>query len=155
MGKVTAIPEGRHTAAPYLCVREAGRAIAFYQEAFGASEVMRIAMPDGRIGHAEITIGDSLIMLADEFPEHNRSPQTLGGTTVMIHLYVADVDAFASRAVGAGATLAIPASDQFYGDRSGRLIDPFGHVWVVATHIEDVTVDEMRRRMAAMGGSEH
>jgi len=154
MSRISAIPEGHHTAAPYLCTRDAARALEFYRQAFGAVEVMRIAMPDGKIGHAEITIGDSLIMIADEFPEHNRSPQTLGGTTVMIHLYVEDVDALASRAVAAGATLAVPVSDQFYGDRSGRLIDPFGHVWVVASHIEDVTVAEMRRRLAAMAGGD-
>jgi PhnB protein len=142
---VKAIPEGYHSVTPYLIIKGAAAAIDFYKNAFGASEVFR--MPDARgklIGHAEIKIGDSHIMLADEYPDMGyRSPQSLGGTPVSILLYVDDVDTTIPRAVAAGAKLVQPIKDQFYGDRSGTLHDPFGHVWTVATHKKDVSPDEM------------
>ena len=148
--KASAIPEGFQSVTPYLCAKDAARAIEFYRQAFGATEVMRLAEPSGRIGHAEIKIGNAMIMLADEYPEvGHRSPQTLGGSPVSIHLYVEDVDALAKRAVAAGATLLRPVEDQFYGDRSGQLEDPFGHRWIIATHTEDVTPAEIERRFAA------
>jgi PhnB protein len=148
---VKSIPEGYHTATAYLIVSGAARAIDFYQKAFGARERMRLAGPDGKIGHAEIVIGDSPIMLADEFPGMGfKSPQALGGSPVSILLYVEDVDARVSQAVAAGAKVLRPVQDQFYGDRSGTLVDPFGHVWTIATHKEDVPPEEVRRRAAAM-----
>jgi PhnB protein len=135
------------TLTPYLVVDGAAEAIAFYTHAFGAEETMRLAEPSGRIGHAEITIGKALVMLADEFPEMNiRGPRALGGSPVTLHLQVDDVDAVAARAVDAGATVVFPVKDQFYGERSGRFTDPFGHVWVLSTHIEDVSPEEMQRR---------
>ncbi len=145
------IPEGYHTATPRLIVRDASGAIEFYKKAFGATELMRLKMPDGRIGHAEIRIGDSRIMIADDIPEYgHRSPQSLGGSPVVIYLYVEDVDAVARQAVAAGAKLLIPVSDQFYGDRSGRLADPFGHIWIISTHKEDVSAEEMQKRLDAL-----
>ena len=144
------IPEGYHTITPYLIVTGAASAIEFYKHAFGAKEVMRIPHPDGRIGHAELQLGDSRIMLADEFPEMGaRSPMSLGGTPVSILLYVEDVDAVATRALAAGAKMLRPVKDQFYGDRTGTLNDPFGHQWTIATHKEDVSADEIRKRAAA------
>jgi PhnB protein len=150
------IPEGYHTATPYLIVKGAGRAIEFYQRAFGASEVMRMDGPNGRIGHAEIRIGNSPIMLADEYPEMGfRSPQSLSEAganmkpPVSILLYVEDVDARFKKALAAGARELKPLQDQFYGDRSGTLQDPFGHVWTIATHKEDVSPDEMKKRAEA------
>jgi len=146
-----AIPEGYERATPYICVKGASDAIAFYVKAFGAVEEFRLAEPGGRIGHAEIKIGGAPIMLSDEYPEEGvRSPATLGGTPVGIHLYVADVDAVAERAVAAGAKLLRPVADQFYGDRSATLLDPFGHRWFFATRKDDVTPAEMQRRFAAM-----
>ena len=148
------IPEGYHTATPYLIVRDAASAIEFYKKAFGATELMRMADPSGRIGHAEIKIGNSPIMMADEVPEMGyRSPQSLGGSPVSILLYVEDVDAVFSQAIAAGAKVQRPVEDQFYGDRSGGVTDPFGHVWYVATHKEDVSPEEMRKRAAAAGRS--
>jgi len=148
---VSPIPAGFHSVTPYLMLNGAAAAIEFYKNVFGAAEVMRLAMPEGKIAHAEIKIGDSLLMLADESLEwENRSPQTLGGTGVYIALYVADVDAVAQSAVAAGATLLFPVADQFYGDRTCRLADPFGHVWLVATHKEDVPPDVMKERFEAM-----
>ncbi len=127
-------PENRQEATPYLCCKGAAGAIEFYKKAFGASEEQRIVQPDGRVGHAEIRIGGALLMLADEFPEIDfRSPQSLGGSAVMIHLYVAEVDALFSRALGAGAKVKRPIEDQPYGDRDCQLTDPFGHVWILAT----------------------
>jgi PhnB protein len=135
---------------PYLSVNDAAAAIEFYKKGFGATELMRLPGPDGKLGHAEIRIGDALVMLADEFPEYgNLSPRTLGGSTVRLHMYVEDVDAFFEKALAAGAKVLIPIADQFYGDRSGRLEDPFGHVWLVSTHIEDVSPEEMQKRMEA------
>jgi PhnB protein len=148
--RVSPIPEGYHAVTPYLCINGAARAIEFYKRAFGAGEVMRIGAPEGKIGHAEIAIGDSRIMLADEFPEMNfRSPGSIGGSPAHIHLYVDDVDSTVKQAVAAGAKVLKPVVDQFYGDRSGSLEDPFGHVWHVATHKEDLSVEEIQRRAAA------
>jgi PhnB protein len=147
---VKPIPDGYHTATPYLFIRNAAQAIEFYKEAFGATELARLATPDGKVAHAELQVGDSRIMLTDEFPEWDtRSPHTIGGSAVAIMLYVKDVDAVVSRAANAGAKLTMPVADHFYGDRSGALTDPFGHKWVVATHIEDVSPEEMKRRAAA------
>jgi PhnB protein len=147
---VKAIPEGYHTATPYLIVKDGARALEFYKTAFGATELMRLDGPGGKLGHAEIRVGDSVLMLADEFPEMGaRSPQSLGGSPVSILLYVEDADARFAQAVAAGAKVLRPVKDQFYGDRSGTLEDPFGHVWTVATHQEDLSPEEMRRRAEA------
>jgi PhnB protein len=147
---VKPIPAGYHSVTPYLVIKGAASALDFYKRAFGATETMRMADPKGRIGHAEIRLGDSTIMLADEFPEMGAvSPQSLGGTPVSILLYVEDVDARFNKAVAAGAKVLKPLQDQFYGDRSGTLQDPFGHQWTIATHIEDVPPEEMRKRAEA------
>ncbi|HEX3282455.1 MAG TPA: VOC family protein [Pyrinomonadaceae bacterium] len=146
--KVNPIPADYAGITPYLSVKGAADAIEFYKKAFGATELMRLPGPNGTLGHAEIKIGNALVMLADEFPEYgNLSPKTLGGSAVRLHMYVEDVDAFFEKAVAAGAKVLIPVADQFYGDRSGRLEDPFGHVWLVSTHVEDVEPGEMERRM--------
>jgi PhnB protein len=148
---VKPIPAGHRTVTPYLAIKNGADALEFYKKAFGATEVYKLMLPDGRLGHAEIRLGDSVIMLADEFPEFGgKSPQTLGGSPVSIHLYVEDVDAFFARAVAAGASERKPVTDQFYGDRSGELEDPFGHLWWVATHKEDVPPDEMQRRVQTL-----
>jgi PhnB protein len=145
------IPDGYRTVTPYLIVKGAAKALEFYQKALGAEERVRMPGPEGKIMHAEIQIGDSMIMLADEFPQMGAvSPQTLGGTPVGICLYVENVDALFKRAIAAGGKEERPLQNQFYGDRSGTLIDPFGHKWTIATHIEDVPMEEMQRRMAAM-----
>jgi len=147
---VKPIPEGYHNVTPYLIVKGASEAIDFYKKAFGASETMRIAAPGGKVGHAEIRIGDSAVMLADESPEMVfRSPQTLGGAGVSILLYVADVDIQFQQAIDAGAKELLPVQNQFYGDRTGTLQDPYGHIWTVATHVEDVLPEEMRKRAEA------
>ena len=149
---VKAIPEGYHSVTPYLIFSGAGDAIAFYKRALGAEEVMRMADPGGRIQHAEFKIGDSRIMLADEHPEIQAlSPKTVGGSPVSIHLYVEDVDTAVEHAVAAGAKLIRPVADQFYGDRLGGIEDPFGYRWFIATHNEDLSMDEIRRRAAAQG----
>ncbi len=152
---VNPIPEGYHSVTPYLIIKNAADAIDFYKSAFGAIELFRMPQPDGKIGHAEIKIGDSPIMLADEFPEMKYvSPQTLGGSPVSLMIYVEDVDTVFKRAIDAGASEQKAVQDQFYGDRSGSLTDPFGHVWHIATHKEDVAPEEMERRAkAAHGGS--
>ncbi|HKI05329.1 MAG TPA: VOC family protein [Thermoanaerobaculia bacterium] len=138
-------------ATPYLCVKGAAGAIEFYEKAFGAQEVLRLAEPGGRIGHAEIRIGEARIMLADEYPELGfLSPPSIGGSAVSIALQVEDVDAVAARAVAAGAKLTRPVRDEFYGERSGKLEDPFGHVWQVSTPIEEVSAEEMQRRYDAL-----
>ena len=148
------IPDGYHTATPYLILSDAARAIDFYKAAFGATEIMRFPMPNGKLGHSEIRIGDSAIMLADGFPEMGaRSPLTLGGSPVSILLYVENADALTAQAITAGAEVIRPIADQFYGDRSATLRDPFGHQWTIAMHVEDVSVEEMQRRRAAMGGA--
>lgn len=142
-----AIPEGYHTATPYLVVRNAAQAIEFYKKAFNAQELMRFATPDGKIGHAELRIGDSNVFVADESPQMpNKSPQTLGGCTGGVMLYVDDVDTTYQRAVDAGGKTQMPVADMFWGDRYGSLIDPYGHVWSVATHKEDVAPGEMEKR---------
>lgn len=141
------IPDGYHTATPYLIAKNAAAAIDFYKRAFGATELFRMAGPDGKVGHAEIQIGDSHIMLADEVPGMGYlSPQSLGNTPVSLMLYVPDADRLFNQAVAAGATVQRPVENQFYGDRSGTLKDPFGHVWTIATHVEDVPPDELTRR---------
>lgn len=150
---VKPIPEGYHTVTPYLILSKAAEAIEFYKKAFGATELFRMAGPDGKIGHAELKIGDSPIMLADEYPGMGYvSPQTLGGTPVSILLYVEDVDKIFNQAVAAGGLQQLPLKDQFYGDRSGTLKDPFGHVWTIATHKEDVSPEEMDKRAASAHG---
>ena len=147
---VSFTPAGYHTATPYLIVKGAAGAIEFYKTAFGATEVMRMPGPGGAVMHAEIKIGDSIIMLGDEMPGMGFSgPHTLGGSPVGLCLYFPDVDARLATAVAAGAKVVKPVQDQFYGDRSGTIVDPFGHVWTVATHIEDVAPDEMDRRFQA------
>ncbi len=145
-----AIPDGFHTATPYLIVKGAAAALDFYKKAFGATELLRMDGPDGRVGHAEIRIGDSHLMLADEVPNKGfLSPQTLGGSAISMMLYVPDVDQAFQKAVSAGATPLRPVQNQFYGDRSGTLKDPFGHVWTIGTHVEDVPPEELRRRAEA------
>jgi PhnB protein len=148
--KVKPIPDGYHVVTPYLSIRGAANAIEFYKKAFGATERMRMSQPDGRVGHAELQIGDSCVMLADEFPEMDfRGPHSVGGSPVHLHLYVEDVDAVVAQAVGAGAKVMRAVQDQFYGDRSGTITDPYGHVWHVATHKEDLSPEEMGKRAAA------
>jgi PhnB protein len=145
---VKPIPQGFHSATPYLTLNDAARAIDFYKRAFAAQEVVRMKGPDGKIGHAEIKIGDSIIMLADEMPgSGSRSPQSLGGTTAGVFLYVENVDTVFNQAVSAGAKVESPVADMFWGDRYGRVRDPFGHSWSVATHKEDVAPAEMSKRM--------
>jgi PhnB protein len=149
-GSVKPIPEGYHTATSYLVVHDAAKAIDFYKRAFDAQEVMRMEGPPGKIGHAELRIGDSVIMLADEMPQMvTKAPQTLGGTTGGIFLYVRDVDTAYQKAISAGGKATMPPADMFWGDRYGQLIDPFGHSWSMATHKEDVAPEEMKKRMQA------
>jgi PhnB protein len=150
---VRPIPEGVHTLQVYLCIKDAAQAIDFYREAFGATETMeRIRDKSGRIGHAEIRIGDSVLMIADEFPEHRfRSPQSLGGCPVLLVLNVKDVDRAVERAVSAGAKLTRPVADQFYGDRTGEVEDRFGYRWHISTHVEDLSEEEMQKRAAERG----
>jgi len=149
-GKVRPIPEGYHSLTPYLIVDGAAKALDFYARAFGARELMRMPGPGGKVGHAEIRIGDSVVMLADEHPEVGaRGPRTFGGSPVSLMLYVEDVDATVKSALAAGARLLRPVEDKFYGDRSGTIEDPFGHQWHLSTHVEDVPPDEMERRAAA------
>src|SRR5262245_21958441 len=148
---VKPIPEGYHSVTPYLIVQGASEAIEFYKRAFGAVELFRMEGPDGRVGHAEIKIGDSPVMLADESPAHGaRGPKTIGGSPVHLMIYIEDVDAVFPRAVEAGGTVVRPIQDQFYGDRSGTLDDPFGHQWTIATHKEDVPMEELQRRAAEL-----
>ena len=147
---VKKIPEGYHAVTPYLAVKGGAAAIAFYEKAFGAKELFRMPAPGGTIAHAELQIGDSRVMLSDEAPDMGaKSPQTLGGSPVSLMLYVEDVDATVKRAIDAGAKPTRPVENQFYGDRSGGIIDPFGHSWWVATHVEDVPPDELERRAKA------
>jgi PhnB protein len=154
MANVKPIPEGYPQVTPYLSVAGAAAAIEFYGKVLGTTERMRMAGPDGRVGHAELELGGSVIMLADEYPDMgSRSPKTLGGTPVMIHVYVQDVDSVFDRAIKEGATSLRPVENQFYGDRAGQFEDPFGHRWNVATHVEDVPPEEMDKRAAeAMSG---
>jgi PhnB protein len=149
--RVKSIPDGCHAVTPALVVNDAARAIAYYEKAYGAKERMRLPGPGGKIVHAELAIGDSAIMISDEFPERgDLGPKSGVRSPVRIGLYVDDVDDVVKRAVAAGAKILIPVADQFYGDRSGRLEDPFGHIWIVGTHKEDVSPDEIQRRMAAL-----
>ena len=146
--KVKAIPEGCHSVTPYLIIDGAADAIEFYKKAFGAKEIYRMPMPDGRLGHAEVQIGDSRVMMADENQDMDiRSPKTFGGTPLSLMIYVEDADKVFQQALGAGARVLKPLKDQFYGDRSGNLEDPFGHKWTVSTHVEDVPPEEMEKRM--------
>jgi PhnB protein len=152
---VKPIPEGYHTVTPYLTVDDAAKAIEYYKKAFGAKERVRMDAPGGKIGHAELEIGDSLVMLSDPFPQASTAPpKELGNTSVSIFMYVEDVDAVVKKAVDAGATVTMEIADQFWGDRFGSVKDPFGHVWSIATHVEDVPPEEMAGRaeaaMAAM-----
>lgn len=149
--KVKPVPQGYHSLTPYLIVDGGAKALDFYARVFGARERMRIPAPGGKVGHAEIDIGDSVLMLADEHPGMGaRAPRSFGGSPVSLMLYVKDVDATVKAALAAGARLVRPVEDKFYGDRSGTIEDPFGHQWHVSTHIEDVPPDEMERRAAAM-----
>jgi PhnB protein len=151
---VQAIPAGYTGVTAYLIIRNAARALEFYKKAFGATEVLRLAGPDGTIGHAEIRIGDGHVMLADEKLDMGyRGPESLGGSPVGLMFYVKDADACIGQALAAGATLKQPIKDQFYGDRSGTVTDPFGYDWTIATHTEDIPADEMQRRVAAMMSS--
>jgi PhnB protein len=153
MSPVSPIPEGYPRVTPYLAVDDAAKAIDFYVAVLGAEERFRMGGPDGRIGHAELDIGDSVIMLADEFPDMGVvGPKTVGGTPVTMHMYVTDVDDTVARAIKAGAKEIRPVEDQFYGDRTGWIEDPFGHRWSIGTHIEDVSPEEMEKRAAEQGG---
>lgn len=144
------LPTNYPPASPMLAIKDAAAALEFYKKAFGAVEVMRLADPSGAVLHGEFKIGDALFMVAEENPAYNQSPQTLGGTSVILSVYVPDVDAMFERATAAGAKVIFPLRDQFYGDRAGRLQDPFGHLWIFATRIEEVSTEEMQRRMDAM-----
>jgi len=145
--QVKPVPEGYHSVTPYLVVHDAARALDFYQRVFGAKEIVRMNNPQGRVGHAEIRIGDSILMLAEETPNSGvRSPQSVNGSTVSIFVYLEDVDSVFNKALSAGAQEVQRPADMFWGDRYGRLTDPFGHSWSLATHIEDVTPEEIGRR---------
>jgi PhnB protein len=148
---VKPIPDGFHTVTPYMVMKNASAALEFYKKAFGAAVLVVMPGPGGKVMHAEIQIGDCRVMLADEVPELGyRGPESLGGSSVSLCLYVEDVDAAAQRALDAGAKVLRPVQDQFYGDRTGTFADPFGHVWTIMTHKEDVSPEEMRSRMAKM-----
>ena len=154
---VKPIPEGYNTLSVHLAVDDASKAIDYYKQAFGAKERFRMDAPDGKIGHAELEIGDSLLMLSDPFPQSSvRPPKEVGGTSASVFMYVDDVDAVVKQAVDAGATVTMEVDDQFWGDRFGTITDPFGHVWSIATHVEDVSPEDMAERakeaMAAMAG---
>lgn len=149
MNAVKAIPKGYHSIIPYMCMHDASAAIRFYKEAFGAKEVLRMNDSKNRVSHAELLIGDSHIMLSDEHPESGAySPNYYGGSPIKVLLYMEDVDKVIERAVAAGARIVRPVEDQFYGDRTGGIEDPFGHIWYVATHIKDVSPEEMQRHLA-------
>jgi|SRR5262245_7265553 len=149
--KVNPIPTGYEAVTPYLIIRGASQAIDFYKKAFGATELMRIGGPDGKIGHAEIRIGKGILMISDEAPQMgHKSPQSFGGTPVGLAFYSEDVDALVKRATAAGAKVTQPVENKFYGDRAAGLTDPFGFTWYVATHVEDVPPEEMQKRAAAM-----
>ena len=151
---VTPIPTDRPRLSAYLTVRDGAAAIAYYQHVFGAVEEDRFAEPNGRVGHADLRIGDATLMLSDEYPDYGaRSPDTIGGSPVMLHLYVEDADAVVARAVEAGAKLDAPVEDQFYGDRGGKITDPFGHRWWIATRKEEVPIEEQKRRASELYGT--
>ena len=152
------VPEGYNTVTPYLAVEDAAAAIEYYKKAFGAKERVRMDAPDGKIGHAELEIGDSIVMLSDPFPQAStKPPKELGGTSASVFMYVEDVDSVVQDAIDAGATITMPVENQFWGDRFGSITDPFGHLWSIATHVEDVPPAEMAERakaaMAAMSSS--
>jgi PhnB protein len=150
---VKPIPDGYEQAIPYLCINGAAAAIEFYKKAFGATEGVRFPTPDGKVAHAELKVGNAIIMLADESQKMNfRGPNSFGGSPVVIHLYVNDVDAVIARAIALGAKVHRPIANQFYGDRAGSITDPFGHTWHLATHIEDVSPEQMQKRAAALHG---
>ena len=151
---VNPVPDGYHSITPYICAKGAAKAIDYYKDIFGATELMRMGAPDGKIGHAELKIGDSVIMIADEFPPMGfLSPETIGGSPVVLHIYVDDVDSTVEKAVATGSTLLRAVEDQFYGDRSGQIKDPFGHLWNIGTHKEDLTPEEIGKRAAEKYGS--
>ncbi|MBX3491287.1 VOC family protein [Parvibaculum sp.] len=151
-GSVNSIPDNG-APKPYICVSRGNEAIAFYRQVFDAVETLKISDPAGKVGHAELTIGEGSMMLCDEFPEYGAlSPETIGGSPVVLHIYVKDADATVAKAEAAGATILKPVEDQFYGDRGGKLKDPFGHIWWVSTRIEDISHDEMRRRAKELYG---
>lgn len=151
---VKAIPDGYHSVTPYITVHDGNAAIEFYKKAFGATEILRLPMGQ-KVAHAEVRIGDSVVMLSDEFAEMGKlSPKSRGGSTAGLMIYLPDVDAAFDRAVAAGAAVERPVADQFYGDRTGTVTDPFGHSWTLSTHVEDVPEDEMQRRMAAFSAGE-
>jgi PhnB protein len=150
-GNIKAVPEGTHTITPHLSVREAAKAIEFYQKAFGAQVLFVHKMPDGKVMHATLKIGDSRLMLADEFPGMGtKAPQTLGGSPVVLNIYVEDVDTLFKQAVAAGAKVTMPLANQFWGDRYGQIVDPFGQSWALGSHVEDVAQEEMERRANAI-----
>jgi PhnB protein len=150
---VKAIPDGYHSITPYLIIDGAAKAIDFYSKVFGATEILRLPGPGGKLGHAEIRIGDSVVMMADEMPEMgHRGPKSLGGSPASIMIYVEHVDRIFEKAVASGATVDRPIQDQFYGDRSGTILDPFGYKWTISTHIEDVSPEEMNKRIATLFG---
>ena len=152
--KVKPIPKGYHSVTPYLIVNAGEAAIAYYKKAFGAKLTVKLPMPGGKVGHAEMQIGDSMVMLADEFFEAGfKSPLSYGGAAVNIVLYVEKCDAVFKKAVAAGAKIFKPMQDQFYGDRSGTLVDPFGHIWIICTHVKDVSPKDMKKALAAMNKS--
>lgn len=154
--KVKAIPDGYHAVTPYLAIKGARQALEFYKKAFGAEVIYTLDMPDGRIGHAEVQIGNSRLMLSDEMPEMpdaiTRSPSTLGGSTTGFNIYLENADDAFQKAVAAGAKVRRPVTTQFYGDRSGTLEDPFGHFWTLSTHVEDIAPEEIKKRMAKFAG---
>lgn len=154
MTNVKPVPDGYHTITPYLFIRGAAHAIDFYKSVFNATELFRTPGPIGQVMHAELKIGDSIIMMADENPKMGAmSPQTAGGVSTSLHVYVENVDGVVQKAINAGAKLLRPVKDQFYGDRSGTLLDPFGHMWSIATHVEDVSPEEMKKRAKEMSQS--
>ena len=150
MNKNSYIPKGYNYVIPALAFKGADAAVKWYENVFGAKEKMRFDSPDGTIAHAEITVGDSIIMLSEENPEYNRSPKSLNGNSVNLYVYVPDVDATIQKAIDNKAKLIKPAEDQFYGDRSGRIEDPFGYLWIISTHVKDVSEEEMHKKMEEM-----
>jgi PhnB protein len=144
------IPEGMPALTPMLAIRNAAKAIEWYIKALNATELSRLTEPDGRIAHAAIGISGAVIMITEEHPDYNRSPDTLGGTSVILNLHVPNVDAVVKQAIKEGASIIFPVKDQFYGDRAGRIKDPFGHMWIISTHIKAVTVEEMQKHMNLM-----
>ena len=155
MNKVSYIPKGYNAVIPALAFHGADKAVKWFIHVFNAKERMRFSNPDGTIAHAEIQIGDSIVMLSEENPEYNKSPQTLNGNSVNLCIYVPDVDQVIQKAVDNGARILIPAADQFYGDRSGRIEDPFGYIWIISTHIKDVSEQEMKKAMDEMMAQAH